>query len=247
MRALIEGFVYLIAAALYLVVEVIRALASALRASRPASAPVVERAPTQRVRAENREHPATGPPRARKPASGRRRWRPEANSKIVQMPLFDGGGAPAAKPGPAGNAPRREFRGKRGSQPTRAPEPPAQLPVSPGSAEEPQRPRAFQSKERWSGRLVECGVGQFVDTKRPPRNGETPTYSSYYVTIETEDGAIVTKQGVELEKALQLSGAEVGDPVELLLLGKVAVTVTEAGRAVVRHRNKWRVNRKQEE
>lgn len=247
MRALIEGLVYLLVALLYLLVEVIRALASVVRPSRSeprrASAPE----PARQARARVRGQPTTGPPRARKASGARGRWQPERGSKIAQMSLFRAD-PPSAERRTLAAGPTTRSRGRdRGPPPTAAPPragPAASPAAHPGSTRE--EPRRFDSQARWAGKLVDRGVGQFADTKRPGRNGEPARYSSYYVTLETEEGAIVTKQGVELQKALELSGAEIGDAIELLLLGKEAVTVTEDGKTAARHRNKWRINRRQE-
>ena len=88
---------------------------------------------------------------------------------------------------------------------------------------------------------MDFGVGEFTDTRSKP--GSHPRkYQSFYVTVELDDGGLETKQGVELEMALQQSGAVKGERIELLFLGRDKIEDTEDGKPV-RYRNRWRINR----
>lgn len=112
------------------------------------------------------------------------------------------------------------------------------VPLSSGSnvAPAPRKARRPKHENRWVGALVQHGVGQFTDTKTHRE------YSSYYVRIDADDGSIVTKRGVELEQAIAYANVKPGDRVELLFLGREAVSVDERGQAARKFRNRWRIN-----
>ena len=96
--------------------------------------------------------------------------------------------------------------------------------------------RRVQHEKRWVGTLAEHGLGQFSDRKTGRE------YASYYVRIDSDGGSIVTKRGVELEQAIAYAGVKPGDRVELLFLGREAVSVDDNGQAARKFRNRWRIN-----
>jgi hypothetical protein len=85
-----------------------------------------------------------------------------------------------------------------------------------------------------AGELVEHGPAPF---QRQP--GNSP---SYFVSLRDAAGTLVTHWGVDLERAMEESGAGVGDQVRLSRLGKQRVQVREPIRdetgAVIDHRVK---------
>lgn len=83
---------------------------------------------------------------------------------------------------------------------------------------------------RRGGVLVEHGQAAFEH-----REGEKP---SYYVTLENHQGERHTTWGVDLERAMQASGAQVGDRIGLQHEGSTPVTLP-TGEQV--ERNQWRV------
>ena len=88
---------------------------------------------------------------------------------------------------------------------------------------------------------MDFGVGEFSDI-RSKTGSDARKYQSFYVTIELDDGGIETKQGVELETALQQSAVVKGERIELLFLGREKIDDPEEGKSA-RYRNRWRINR----
>lgn len=113
---------------------------------------------------------------------------------------------------------------------------PAVLPENASSHGAAPVKRRVRHERRWTGRLAGHGVGHFSD----PATGRE--YQSYYVSLDADDGSIVTKRGVELEHAIAYAGVKPGDRVELLFLGREAVEVNENGESARRYRNRWRIN-----
>ena len=79
-------------------------------------------------------------------------------------------------------------------------------------------------------RLVDHGAAPFEN-----RNGARP---SYFVTVEGRDGEEHTLWGVDLERALAASGAQIGDRVAVDHKGAQPVTLPNGEQA---HRNSWEV------
>ncbi|MEW5891078.1 MAG: hypothetical protein ACOZCP_19310 [Pseudomonadota bacterium] len=243
MKAFIDGLVYLVVALAYLLYEVLRIIVSAFRREQQAGeAPVTATPSPARAMAPAA---AQDPAKAAKEAKGARA-EPDPN----QIPLFESNGGDPADAG--GLRTRRGARAPRKSAaPKRNAEKPAanqsmplveDVPAAPGTRTRSES-RAAQHKGRWVGTLEDFGIRTFTDTKSKGASAENPRrYQSFYVSIETEDGGLVIKQGVELEKAIEISGAQIGDCVELLFLGKEPVEVEEDGEKVTRHRNRWRIN-----
>lgn len=244
MKALIDGLVYLVVALAYLVYEVLRIIFSALRpAAQQAAvggAPMAAKAPTRPAGA-----PAPQVVVGDTTAVKISRAEPDPN----QIPLFDGSESlrqPVDRVQPCTKVLRK-------AMPTPSvvkAATPAPSTATPSTTDEPpptetgKRPerKAAQHKDRWVGVLEDFGVGTFTDTKSKGASPDKPRkYQSFFVSIETEDGGLVSKQGVELEKAIESSGAKAGDTVELLFLGKERVEVEENGEKVPRYRNRWRI------
>lgn len=232
MKLFIQSVVYLVMLVVFLVAGIIKHIVGLFRRDQVAdrgtiAADVVHGAAVSRTVAHTRTasvREARGPPG---PGS--------------QIDLFDD--VPAPVPPRAANTAPESARNSGGRPKPKPPEPEVgasevQAPETPPPKRRAARAkRAVAYQERHAGELVEFGVGDFSDATsgRP--------YRSYYVSIETADGALVTKKGVELEKALDYSGAKEGDSVELLFLGKEPVETTQGGKAVTRQRNRWRINK----
>lgn len=108
--------------------------------------------------------------------------------------------------------------------------PPAEAPVRPRRVHRPRH------EERWIGTLVEHGVGEFTDRASGRK------YSSYYVRLEADAGDVITRRGVELEQAIQFAGANRGDRIELLFLGREPVEVQDSDPERRKWRNRWRIH-----
>lgn len=106
-----------------------------------------------------------------------------------------------------------------------------------------QAPQASEPVNRLAGKVVEHGKAPYEHNK--------DNRESYYVTLENADGEKSTTWGVDLERAMEESGAKKGDHVELENQGRQPVTVSrpvkdEQGKVVRTeqintHRNKWDV------
>lgn len=106
-----------------------------------------------------------------------------------------------------------------------------------------QEPQASEPVNRLAGKVVEHGKAPYEHNK--------DNRESYYVTLENADGEKSTTWGVDLERAMEESGAKEGDTVELENQGRQPVTVNrpvkdEQGKVVRTeqintHRNKWDV------
>lgn len=81
-----------------------------------------------------------------------------------------------------------------------------------------------------STRLVEHGAAPYHHKE----NGS----HSYFVTLEHADGSQATVWGVDLERAVKQSGAEVGDVIAVDNVGSVPVTLPNGTET---HRNTWNV------
>lgn len=94
-------------------------------------------------------------------------------------------------------------------------------------------------------------AGTLVDYGSAPFRNQQGNSPSYFVSLRSESGSVTTHWGLDLERALDESGAGVGDQVRLARLGKQRVQVQEPVRDqqgnVVDHvtreteRNSWSV------
>lgn len=111
------------------------------------------------------------------------------------------------------------------------------------ATEQPTRPETLRTRgPQPTGRLIEHG--------RAPFEFNEDNKSSYYLKVATPRGE-QTYWGVDFPRALEESGAQVGQEVTIKNLGKQAVTVEEPVRdadgkiigqqMVDTHRNKWEV------
>ena len=81
-------------------------------------------------------------------------------------------------------------------------------------------------------------AGRLVAHGPAPYEHEPSNKMSYFVTLENDKGVRNTVWGVDLERALQASGAEAGAKIELNHLGSVPVTLPDG---TLTHRNEWQV------
>jgi hypothetical protein len=116
-------------------------------------------------------------------------------------------------------------------------------------------PRGDASHSRADGRQRERPTdpltGTLVDYGSAPFRNQQGNSPSYFVSLRSESGSVTTHWGLDLERALDESGAGVGDQVRLARLGKQRVQVQEPVRDqqgnVVDHvtreteRNSWSV------
>jgi hypothetical protein len=116
-------------------------------------------------------------------------------------------------------------------------------------------PRGDASHSRADGRQRERPAdpltGTLVDYGSAPFRNQQGNSPSYFVSLRSESGSVTTHWGLDLERALDESGADVGDQVRLARLGKQRVQVQEPVRDqrgnVVDHvtreteRNSWSV------
>ncbi|MDW5378839.1 LPD7 domain-containing protein [Halomonas sp. HP20-15] len=107
------------------------------------------------------------------------------------------------------------------------------------------------AQESQAGEPVNRLAGKVVEHGKAPYEHNKDNRESYYVTLENADGEKSTTWGVDLERAMEESGAKEGDTVELENQGRQPVTVNrpvkdEQGKVVRTeqintHRNKWDV------
>jgi Ti-type conjugative transfer relaxase TraA len=83
------------------------------------------------------------------------------------------------------------------------------------------------------------GIGELMEHGVAPYEHKPENKQSYYVTLANAKGKERTIWGVDLERALQASGAAIGDKIGLEHLGVQPVTLPD-GKTV--ERNEWRVN-----
>jgi hypothetical protein len=125
-------------------------------------------------------------------------------------------------------SPAELARLETGSESTTAPRPEASSETRLGGRER-ERPA-----DSLAGELVEHGPAPF---QRQPSNSP-----SYFVSLRDAAGTVATHWGVDLERAMEESGAGVGDQVRLARLGRQRVQVREPIRdetgAVIDHRVK---------
>lgn len=81
-------------------------------------------------------------------------------------------------------------------------------------------------------------AGRLVAHGPAPYEHEPSNKMSYFVTLENDKGVRNTVWGVDLERALQASGAEPGTKIELQHLGSQPVTLPDG---TLTHRNEWQV------
>lgn len=132
-------------------------------------------------------------------------------------------------------------------QPSRPRQQPEAASQTQGQAQEAtqaaQESQASEPVNRLAGKVAEHGKAPYEHNK--------DNRESYYVTLENADGEKSTTWGVDLERAMEESGAKEGDTVELENQGRQPVTVNrpvkdEQGKVVRTeqintHRNKWDV------
>ncbi|NCA72580.1 MAG: hypothetical protein EOM91_21475, partial [Sphingobacteriia bacterium] len=116
-------------------------------------------------------------------------------------------------------------------------------------------PRGDASDSRADGRQRERPTdplaGTLVDYGSSPFQNQPGNSPSYFVSLRSESGSVTTHWGLDLERALDESGADVGDQVRLARLGKQRVHIQDPVRDqqgnVVDHvtreteRNSWSV------
>lgn len=86
--------------------------------------------------------------------------------------------------------------------------------------------------------FVNPRAGRLVAHGPAPYEHEPSNKMSYFVTLENDKGVRNTVWGVDLERALQASGAEPGTKIELQHLGSQPVTLPDG---TLTHRNEWQV------
>jgi len=69
--------------------------------------------------------------------------------------------------------------------------------------------------------------GEILDFARAPFHDEIENTESFYVTLKNSDGVIRKTWGIDLERAIEKTGVDVGDHVRLQKLGRKPVTVNE--------------------
>lgn len=82
-------------------------------------------------------------------------------------------------------------------------------------------------------------VTRLIEHGHAPYKNEDGASQSYFVTIEDEAGERQTFWGVDLERAVADSGAEVGSAVNVANLGSQPVTLPDGTKT---HRNTWRID-----
>lgn len=125
-------------------------------------------------------------------------------------------------------SPAELARLETGPEPTTAPRPEASSETRLGGRER------VRPADSLAGELVEHGPAPF---QRQPSNSP-----SYFISLRDVAGTVATHWGIDLERAIEESGAGVGDQVRLARLGRQRVQVREPIRdetgAVIDHRVK---------
>jgi hypothetical protein len=113
------------------------------------------------------------------------------------------------------------------------------------NSQQPISARTVESDRELSGQLIQHGAA--------PYRHEPHGTRSYFVTLRGADGADKTVWGVDLERAIEASGAQSGQTVALSNLGRQPVTIQEpvhdaAGQVIgeqpkLVERNVWQVRR----
>ena len=87
-----------------------------------------------------------------------------------------------------------------------------------------------RSGGRERDRPVDSLAGVLVDHGAAPYQHEAGNSPSYFVSLRGSSGDVVTHWGLDLRRATEASGAEIGDQVQLARLGKTRVQVREPRR-----------------